>query len=166
MNALFYDDDTMHKIYKSSGAFDFKTQFPIMIYSLLFSNALNQPLNYFGLSNDDIITFKQDRTRSNYIKRIKYLKKKLSIKFISFFIISFLMLTFLWYYVSMFCAIYRNTQFHLIYDTLMSFGVSLLFPFVFYLLPGILRMISLSGKGHKRKILYEFSKILNFLEII
>ena len=102
MNALFYDDDTMHKIYKSSGAFDFKTQFPIMIYSLLFSNALNQPLNYFGLSNDDIITFKQDRTRSNYIKRIKYLKKKLSIKFISFFIISFLMLAFLWYYVSMF----------------------------------------------------------------
>ena len=88
------------------------------------------------------------------------------IKFISFFIISFLMLAFLWYYVSMFCAIYRNTQFHLIYDTLMSFGVSLLFPFVFYLLPGILRMISLSGKGHKRKILYEFSKILNFLEII
>ena len=63
MNALFYDDDTMHKIYKSSGAFDFKTQFPIMIYSLLFSNALNQPLNYFGLSNDDIITFKQDRTK-------------------------------------------------------------------------------------------------------
>ena len=133
MNALFYDDDTMHKNYKSSGAFDYKTQFPIMIYSLILSNTLNQPLNYFGLSNDDIITFKQEQTRRNLIKRIIYLKKKLSIKFILFFIISFLMLTFLWYYVSMFCAIYRNTQFHLICDTLMSFGISMLFPFFLFI---------------------------------
>ena len=163
MNALFYDDDTMHKIYKSSGAFDFKTQFPIMIYSLLFSNALNQPLNYFGLSNDDIITFKQDRTRSNYIKRIKYLKKKLSIKFISFFIISFLILVFLWYYISMFCAIYSNTQIHLIKDTLISFLLNMIYPFCIYLIPSIFRIIALRSTKKDRRYIYRFSQIIQII---
>ena len=47
----------------------------------------------------------------------------------------------------------------------MSFGISMLFPFAFYLLPGIFRIISLSGKARK-KLLYEFSKFINYLEII
>ena len=68
-------------------------------------------------------------------------------------------------YVSMFCAIYKNTQIHLICDTLMSFGISMLFPFAFYLLPGIFRIIALSGNA-RMKLLYEFSKFINYLEII
>ena len=166
VNAIFYDDDTMHKIYKSSGKFEMKTQLPIMIYSMLISAILHQPINFFGLSNDDIITFKQGQTKRNFIQRIINLEKKLSIKFIFFFIIGFLLLVFLWYYISMFCAIYKNTQIHLICDTLLSYGISFLFPFVFYLLPGIFRKIALSGKKYKRKLLYDFSKFLNYLEFI
>ena len=99
VNALFYNDDTMHKIYKSGGIFDLKTQIPIIIYSTLISMVLNIPLNFFGLSNDEIISFKQVKTKINYIKREENLNKNLSIKFILFFIISFLLLTFLWYYI-------------------------------------------------------------------
>ena len=66
----------------------------------------------------------------------------------------------------MFCAIYKNTQIHLIYDTLMSFGISFLFPFGFYLLPGIIRKIALSCEEYKRKLLYDFIKFLNYIEFI
>ena len=149
----------MHKIYKSSGAFDWKTQLPIIIYSSIISMVLNAPLNFFGLSNDDIISFKQNTTAINYKIRIKYLQKKLSTKFILFFIIGFLLLALLWYYISMFCVIYKNTQIHLMYDTLMSLVLSLLFPFGIYLLPGIFRIIALSDRKHKSKLLYDFSKI-------
>ena len=97
VNALFYDDDTMHKIYKSKGAFDLKTQTPIMLYSALISMILNAPLNFFGLSNDDIISYKQDKSKIISKRRTKNLMKKLSIKFILFFIISYLLLVFLWY---------------------------------------------------------------------
>ena len=32
VNAFFYNDDTMHKIYESKGVFDLETQLPIAIY--------------------------------------------------------------------------------------------------------------------------------------
>ena len=60
----------------------------------------------------------------------------------------------------MFGVIYRNTQLHLLKDTLMSFGLSLIIPFIFYLLPGIFRIYSLSNTNKKRECLYNFSRIL------
>ena len=68
--------------------------------------------------------------------------------------------------ISMFCNIYENTQIHLLNDTLISFGLSLLYPFGIYLLPGIFRIHALSegkkndNKNGKGKYLYKFSKFL------
>ena len=59
----------------------------------------------------------------------------------------------------MFCVIYRNTQIHLLKDTLLSFGISLIFPFFIYLVPGFLRIYSLSDNKNKREYLYNFSKL-------
>ena len=88
------------------------------------------------------------------------MKKLLIIKFTLYFIISFLFLLFFWYYISIFGVIYNNTQMHLLKDTLISMGLSLIFPFVIYLIPGIFRTPSLSIKNKKRECLYNFSKIL------
>ena len=63
----------------------------------------------------------------------------------------------------MFCAIYRNTQYHLIKDTLISFGLSLIYPFFIYLIPGFFRIPSLSKTKTKRKCLYNFSKVIQFI---
>ena len=158
INALFYNDDTMHNIYESKGRFDLEVQLPIIIYSSLISMLLNTPLSLLALSNDLIISFKQNKSTINLVKREEELINKLTIKFILYFIISFLLLLFLWYYISMFDVIYKNTQMHLLKDTLISIGLSLVFPFVTYLLPGIFRILSLSNK--KRKCLYNFSKFL------
>ena len=58
VNALFYNDDTMHKIYESKGQFDLEVQIPIIVYSSLISMLLNKPLCLLALSNDAIINFK------------------------------------------------------------------------------------------------------------
>ena len=63
----------------------------------------------------------------------------------------------------MFGAIYTNTQLHLIKDTLISFGLSLVYPFGFCLLPGIFRIPALLNKKSKKKCLYDFSKILQMI---
>ena len=63
----------------------------------------------------------------------------------------------------MFCTIYKNTQFHLLKDTLMSFGISMFTPFGFYLLPGIFRIPALSNPKNKRECIYKFSKVLQML---
>ena len=66
----------------------------------------------------------------------------------------------------MFGVIYKNTQIHLLKDTLMSFGLSLIFPFLFYLLPGVFRILSLSNANKKREFLYNFSKFFEIFLII
>ena len=99
INALFYNDDTMHKIYESKDQFDLESQLPIIIYSSLISLLLNTPLNSFALSNDEIISFKQVQSNLNLIRRVKDLKNKLTIKSIIYFILSFLLLIFFWYYL-------------------------------------------------------------------
>ena len=159
VNALFYNDDTMHKIYEAKGDFDLETQIPIAVYSTIISMILNYPLNSLALSNDAIINFKWDKSKI-ILKKAKALEKILLIKFVLYFIISFLFILFFWYYISMFGVIYKNTQIHLLKDTFISFGLSLAFPFIYYFLPGIFRIPALSAENNKRKYLYNFSKLL------
>ena len=63
----------------------------------------------------------------------------------------------------MFCAIYVNTQLHLIKDTLISFGLSLFYPFGINLIPGIFRIPSLFNHKNKRSYLYSLSKIVQMI---
>ena len=63
----------------------------------------------------------------------------------------------------MFGAIYRNTQYHLLKDTLMSFALSLFYPFIINLLPGIFRIPSLSDQKNKKICLYKFSKVIQMI---
>ena len=56
--------------------------------------------------------------------------------------------------------IYKNTQMHLLKDTLMSFGLSLFIPFGIYLFPGFFRIPALSNRKKERNCLYNFSKLL------
>ena len=163
VNGLFFNDDTMHEIYKSQGSFDFEYQLPQIIYSSLISLILGTLLKLLALSNDAILEFKQDKSGENINEKGMNLKKKLRIKFILYFIIGFIFLLFFWYYISMFGAIYRNTQYHLLKDTLISFAMSLVFPFGIYLLPGLFRIPALSAQKRIKKYFYNFSKILQIL---
>ena len=160
INAFFFNDDTMHVIYKNQGSFGIEYQIPLAIYSYLISTIINYIIGLFALSNDAIIDFKQNKNIISLNKRSKKLLSIIKIRTILFFITSSIFLCFFWYYISMFCAIYRNTQYHLIKDTLMSFGISMITPFQFYLLPGFFRIPALSNPKNKRECLYKFSKAL------
>ena len=54
---------------------------------------------------------------------------------------------FYWYSVACFCAVYRNTQIIFLKDCGISFLTELLEPFILYLIPSILRAISLKCNG-------------------
>ena len=68
---------------------------------------------------------KQEKYIKNLGNYAKNLKNCLLIKFIIFFIFSFILLLFFWYFIACFCAVYTNTQMILIRDTLISFGISM-----------------------------------------
>ena len=81
-------------------------------------------------------------------------------KLIIFFVISFLLMLFFWYFISCFCAVYKNTQVILIKDTLISFLLSMLYPFGLNLLPGMFRIPALRAINKDKKYLYQCSKIV------
>ena len=161
INALFFDDDTMHNIYVNKGLFDIEYELPKIIYSSIISLIFDTILKILALSNDDIIEFKKNREKNDLNERTISLNKKLRIKFIIYFIFSFILLLFFWYYISMFGSIYRNTQYHLLKDTLISFGLSLVYPFGIYILQGFFRIVSLSDPNKRRVCLYKFGKIFD-----
>ena len=94
VNALFYNDDTMHKIYENKGQFDLETQLPIALYSTIISTLLNDPLNFLALSNKAIINFKKDK-KANVTEKEKKLKKRW---LLNLFCILFLVLFFYYFF--------------------------------------------------------------------
>ena len=96
-------------------------------------------------------------------RRANEVRGYLTIKFIAFFIASFILVIFYWYFISCFCAVYTNTQLILIKDSLISFGASLLYPFGINLLPGVFRIPSLRAKNQDQKCIYKFSQLLSLI---
>ena len=161
INGLFFNDDTMHNVYKSAGLFDISYQLPIIVYSSFISIVLSALMKMLGISSDVITDFKQSEEINNVNERGQKLIKKLKIRFVYYFILSYILLIFFWYYISMFDAIYKHTQFLLLEDTLLGFVLSLITPFVLYLLPGLFRIPALASPN--RRWLYNFSKIFTIL---
>ena len=157
INALFFNDSTLHKIYIDGGSFNLLYQISQIIYSSIISYILNIILKTLALTEKNILELKKNK-RSEANNKYKNLIKFLDHKFILFFIISFIFQLFFWYYISLFCAVYENTQIHLIKDTLISFGLGMVYPLGIYLIPGIFRILSL--KTNKREAMYKFSKFI------
>jgi len=159
VNALFFNEDTIHQILEDEGKYNFIYQLPQIIYSTIISYLLGMILDYLALSEDNILELKAERVLKKAIEKAKELLRTLTIKFIFFFIISFIFLLLFWYYLICFCAIYINTQFHLIKDSIICFGTGLLTPLGTKLIPLVFRII-----GLKIKIKYFFiiSKLVQF----
>ena len=150
----------MGKIYEDNGKYDFIYQIPKILYSNLISTSINIIIKYLSLSEKNILKIKSIKKKENITSKVKKLKKCLIIKFIFFYLISFIILIICWFYVSCFCAVYKNTQLYLIKDVLISFSLSLIYPFGYYLAPGVLRILSLRNKKKNMKFLYKISLIL------
>jgi len=160
VNALFYSDSTMHKIYEDNGKFNFIYQIPLIIYSTLISSVINIIVSTLSLTEKNIISLK----KGNNLKNQELIViKSIRIKYVFFFILSYLFLGLFWYYISCFCAVYRNTQIHLIKDSVISFVLCLIYPFFLCLIPGIFRIPALKPGKNDMKCLYKFSKIAQLI---
>ena len=157
VNGFFFTDETMHKINEDKGAFNIIFQIPQILYSTVISAVINLILKKLSLSETQILSIKQEKN----IKKSKILGDKiiscLKIKFILFFIISFLFSFSFWYFIAGFCAVYKNTQNILIKNTLISFGLSMVYPLGLNLLPGIFRIPALRAPKKDKNCLFKIS---------
>ena len=150
----------MNKINTDNGAYDIIFQIPQILYSTIISAIINVMLKKLSLSEKQILAIKIE---SNFIiaqQKSKNIQTCIKIKLSIFFILSFIFMIFFWYFISCFCAVYKNTQKILIKDTLLSFALSMLYPFGLNLLPGIFRIPSLRATNKDKKCLYKLSELM------
>jgi len=160
INGFFFTDETMHNIYINNGDLELLYQIPLILYSSIITSVINIILKQLSLSEDTILKIKNEKNIETCILKSNVLEKRIKIKFIIFYIFSFIFMGFFWYFVSCFCVVYKNTQIILIKDTFLSFGLSMLYPVGLNLIPGIFRILALRDPKKGRKYIYIFSKIL------
>ena len=157
VNALFFTDETMHKIVEDEGIFNFIYNLPKTIYSSIISFGISFIINKLALSENTILEIRKEKRLKDMKQLAEKKKTDLIIKFVLFFLISFISLSTFWFYIGCFCAVYINTQIYLIQDTLISFTFSLVTPFIIYLFVCIIRVKSLDDPG---QCLYKISQSL------
>lgn len=158
INGFFFSDDTMHKVYEDSGKYNILYQIPQILYSSLISVTVNSLLKYLSLSEKSILELKKRKKLIS--KNSEEIEKCLKIKLILYLIIGMIFMLFFWYFISSFCAVYTNTQIILLENTMISFGLSMIYPFGYVLLPGIFRIPALKAKNQDQKCIYKLSKLI------
>ena len=160
VNALFFNDYIMHEIYKDKGIYNLICFLPQIIYSVIITSIFASILKNIILTQKNILEIKHEQNKYNLKPKVITVIKCLIIKFVCFYIITFIFLIFFWYYISCFSIVYKHTQKHLIINLLISIIILFIYPFIFCLLPGIFRIRSLKAPG---KYLYKISKIIQIL---
>ena len=158
VNALFFNDSTMHKIYIFNSNILYRL--PQIFYSSLISFIINSFYRNLAESEKSILDLKKIKNFRESMEFSETIKKNLRIKFIIFYILNFLFMIFLAYFIGCFCAVYVNTIKILIIDTLISFATSMLYHFGVSLFPGLFRIQALRSKEKNKQCSYGVSKVL------
>ena len=158
-NVLFFTDESMHKIFLDYGKYNFIQQIPQIVYSTVISELFDVFLKFLSLSEKEIYETKKCNNMKKAANEVKKLIKRIKIKFFLFFLVCFVLMSFFCYFISCFCAVYENTQIILFNDSAFSFLISLIYPFVLYLIPATLRIIALRSKTKDKRFLYKISNI-------
>jgi hypothetical protein len=160
ITALFFTDDTMHNIYSNKGEFIILNQLPKILCSAFISLTIQRILKLLCISEYDILKIKREKKLIIAKKKSHEIKKCLYIKFLIFFILSFCFMIIFWYFITCFCAVYINTQIILFKDILISYGISMIYPFLFNLIPGIFRITALKASKKDKEFVYRIGTLL------
>ena len=160
VNTFFFNDSTIHQIYEDGGEYNLSYFLPIIIISFIISYFIISLIRYFSLSERFLTELKNEENLSKGYDIVQNIKRCLIIKYITFYTISFIFLTFFWFYLSSFCAVFQNSQIYVIKNTFISFGISFLFPFIYEVFPCIFRIYSLKNNN---ECIYKFSKIIQLI---
>ena len=160
INYAFFDNKMMHKIYELGGKYEINYFFPKIIISFGASHFITILIKLIFLSERDISQIRKQPNLSMANLIADKLKRNLVIKYSLFFILGIIFLGFFWMLLSSFGAVYPNTQIFILKNTLISFMLTLLYPFFINLFPSIFRMASLNSKN---EYMFKLSKFLQIL---
>ena len=156
--ALFFNDEIMRALYIYKGNTDAAVHVPNIILSSLCSFIACLIVRYVCLNERDISKITSERNRENRSALIEKLRRKDKIKLYVLYGITAVLIILCWYYVSAFCAIFKNSQKNYLINFLICYIVCNLWPCVTSIIPTIMRRKALSDRS---KCLYNASQIVS-----
>ena len=156
--ALFFNDNIMRNIYIYKGNTKAAVHVPNIILSSLCSFIASLIVRFICLGERDIAKIITENDIDKRRALAVQAKKKAFIKTYVLYIISAILLGVCWYYISAFCAVFKNSQKNYLINTLVSFIICNLWPGVTSLIPTFMRRKALEGKN---KALYRASQIVS-----
>ena len=105
-NTVFFTYNTIHKVYEDKGSYSISYVMPSIILSFILSYIINIFIKYLSLSERNLAELKNEKMNKKLFDKQAKVQRCLIIKYICYFIISFIFLIFFWYYLSSFCAVY------------------------------------------------------------
>ena len=161
VNSIFITRAIIHKIYLSGKIYNIGLFIPYIFISFFICYILERIIRYASLSYDNIYSVYKEKLYLNAKIRANIVRKILLVKYICFYVIGFISVLFFGYYLSVFGAVYKNTQYILIKNTIISYIISLVFPFFINIITSILRRYSL--KEATRQNIYNLSKYFQYI---
>ena len=152
--ALFFNDKIMRNIYIYNGNTDAALHIPNIILSSLFCLISNLLIKYVSLSERTLLQIK------NKTKKKGDVEKTIKIKTVILFIISFILIGLCWYYVSAFCAIFKNSQGHYFINVLFAFVVCNIWPCVTTLIAPAMRRYAIKNDS---SCMYKASQFVAYI---
>jgi sterol desaturase/sphingolipid hydroxylase (fatty acid hydroxylase superfamily) len=150
----------MHRIYNNKGKYNLISSLPSIIYSLLISLIINIIIKKIFLTQQDILEIKHERNKNKINAKVLTVIRCIIIKLTFFFAFSILIFLLFWYYISCFCAVYKSTKIYLIKNTLISYTILLIYPFIIYLIPVIFRISAINNSG---EFFYKLNQITQLI---
>ena len=163
VNFAFFNDKMIHKIYEEGGKYDIIFFLPTISISFAISYVITIIIKLIFLSERNLVKIRVQPTYNIANNISSKEKRNIVIKYIIFFILGTLFLTFFWFILSAFGAVYQNTQIYIFENSLISFGMSLFYPIFISIFPCIFRIASLNSQNKNSECSYNFSKFLQIL---
>ena len=166
LNAIFYTDDKVSEKYnsaKSAIVFAFTNNLIVILLSTLIgyvmfiflgnlNNSTNQIRNLFREEEEKIKNNKKYtvsfQRKKEIICEVKRIMRNYKIKVIIFYIIEFVCMIFFWYYVTIFCNIYKKTQLSWLLDCLITIIIRIIIDFLLNMILALLYKLSIGLKSN------------------
>ena len=161
VNTFFFTYSAIHQIYMEGGIYNISYFIPQIIYSFIISYFIISLIRYSSLSERILIDIKNERNSTLITKKTISAKRFLNIKYITFYVLSFIFLSIFWFYLSSFCAVFQNSQIFVFKNAFIDFGIIILYPFIYNLLPALFRNIALRN-NKQNECIFNFSRFLQY----
>jgi hypothetical protein len=156
--ALFFNDKIMREIYIYKGNTDAAIYVTNIILSSFCCLIMNLIIRFVSINERDVYNILKEKNTEERLVLAEKTKRCQKIKIAILFTISILLIGLFWYYVSAFCAIFKNSQKIYFINFSLCFFICNLLPVLTCFIPTIMRKIALMKYN---KTLYKASQIVS-----